>query len=165
MTARTAIAEAHWPADRPAVALLFREYQQYCAQLGYDLSFQGFESEVAGLPGKYAPPEGLLLIARRESAVAGCIAYRALQPELCEMKRLYVRPEFRGRQIGDLLCRELMEMARSRGYRRMRLDSGEGMRSARRLYEKLGFTTIAPYYANPYGDMVFLECALASLAR
>lgn len=118
------IAEAHWPSDFSAVAELFQEYQSYVAALGYDLSFQDFAAELAGLPGKYARPDGVLLIARYGAAAAGCIAYRRLEPRLCEMKRLYVRPSFRGRQIGELLCRELIRHARAQGYDAMRLDTG-----------------------------------------
>jgi putative acetyltransferase len=154
------IAEARWPSDGSAVIDLFRNYQTYAASLGYDLAFQGFEEEVKGLPGKYARPDGLLLIARYDTEVAGCIAYRRLEPGICEMKRLYVRPRFRGEQIGGSLCRELIREARLHEYRAMRLDTGESMRSARKLYQSLGFKPIAPYYDNPYGDMSYFELLL-----
>ncbi len=155
------IREARWPADRADVAALFREYGSYVASLGYDLAFQGFAAELAALPGKYAPPQGGLLIARRAGAALGCVAFRPLAPEICEMKRLYVRPEARGSRLGEILCRELMRRAHRAGYRAMRLDTAAPMRPARALYLSLGFKPIPPYYDNPYGDMAFFEAVLA----
>lgn len=154
------IVEARWPADRADVAALFREYGAYVASLGYDLAFQGFEAELAGLPGKYAPPEGLLLIARRAGAALGCVAYRPLSAAICEMKRLYVKPDARGSRLGETLCRVLMRRARAAGYGAMRLDTAQPMRRARELYLSLGFKPIAPYYDNPYPDMAFFEAML-----
>jgi putative acetyltransferase len=154
------IAEARWPADASAVAALLREYESYAAGLGYDLCFQGFAAELAGLPGQYAPPHGLMLLAWSGEEAAGCAAYRPLAEGICEMKRLYVRPPWRGRGLGERLCRELIDEARACGYRAMRLDTGEAMRSARKLYAALGFTPIPSYYETPYETLCF-ELSLA----
>ncbi|HZU90284.1 MAG TPA: GNAT family N-acetyltransferase [Stellaceae bacterium] len=149
------VAEARWPAETAAAAALFREYGHYAAALGYDLGFQGFAAELAGLPGPYARPRGLLLLAWSGAEAAGCAGYRPLAEGICEMKRLYVRPVFRGHGIGELLCRELIREARACGYRAMRLDTGAAMHSARRLYAALGFTPIPPYYETPYETLCF----------
>lgn len=158
------IAGARWPADVDAAAALLREYASYAAGLGYDLGFQGFAAELAGLPGQYARPHGLMLLAWAGEEAAGCVAYRPLAEAICEMKRLYVRPPWRGRGIGERLCRELIGEARACGYRAMRLDTGEAMRSARNLYAALGFTPIPSYYETPYETLCF-ELALAAAAR
>lgn len=155
-----AIAEARWPQDAAAVTALLREYENYASGLGIDLAFQGFEREVADLPGAYAPPRGRMLLARARAQAAGVAAFRPLAEGICEMKRLYVRPGFRGQGIGERLCREVIGRARAWGYRAMRLDTGEGMRSARRLYEALGFAPIPPYYHTPYPTLCF-ELSLA----
>ncbi|HJU18161.1 MAG TPA: GNAT family N-acetyltransferase [Stellaceae bacterium] len=154
------IAEARWPADASAMAALLREYASHAAALGYDLTFQGFAAELAGLPGPYVRPHGLLLIARSGAGAAGCAGYRPLAEGICEMKRLYVRPGFRRQGIGERLCRELIGRARECGYRAMRLDTGAAMQSARRLYAALGFAAIPPYYETPY-DTLCLELSLA----
>src|ERR1700755_2397218 len=130
------IAEARWPDDRASVEALFREY---VASLAEDISFQNVDDELAGLPGKYARPTGVVLIARDGDEAAGAIAYRMVEPGVCEMKRLYVRPAFRGRDLGRELANELIELARERGYRTMLLDTLASMASARALYRDLGF--------------------------
>lgn len=150
-----AIAEARWPADLSAVATLLREYEGYAAKLGIDLGFQGFAAELTNLPGAYARPRGVMLLARAGAEAAGMAAYRPLSAEICEMKRLYVRPAFRGQGLGALLCRELIQEARACGYKVLRLDTGAAMHSARRLYEALGFTAIPPYYQTPYETLCF----------
>ena len=149
------IAEAQWPADAAAATALLREYESTAAGLGIDLGFQGFAAELANLPGAYARPRGLMLLARRGAEVAGCAAYRPLSAEVCEMKRLYVRPAFRGRRLGELLCRALIREAGHCGYKIMRLDTGAAMHAARRLYSALGFTPIPPYYETPYETLCF----------
>lgn len=151
------IAPASWPADRALAATLLEEY---AASLGVDLGFQDFAAELAGLPGKYAPPAGLFLIARIGAAAVGCGAFRPLEPGICEMKRLYVRPDFRGYRIGRRLCGVLIEAARRQGYRAMRLDTLPTMQPARRLYAALGFAPVAPYYPNPIAGTAYLELSL-----
>jgi GNAT superfamily N-acetyltransferase len=137
---------------------LFREYE---AWLGLDLCFQGFEAELAALPGKYAPPEGRLLLAYADDKLAGCIAMRKLEDGVCEMKRLFVRDEFRGARIGVALIEELISDARGIGYEKMRLDTfPPKMGKAARLYKSHGFVQIPPYYENPHPGVLFMELNL-----
>jgi GNAT superfamily N-acetyltransferase len=135
------------------IRTMLREYE---AWLQVDLCFQGFEKELASLPGDYAPPRGRLLIA----SGAGCVALRPLDEETCEMKRLYVREEHRGSGLGRRLVEALIEEARAIGYRRMRLDTLPKMDSAQKLYASLGFREIAAYRANPVPGARFLELSL-----
>jgi len=128
----------------------------YAAWLEVDLCFQNFEEELAGLPGEYAAPGGRLLIAEG----AGCVALRRIDDEICEMKRLYVRPEHRGSGLGRRLVLAIIEQARVIGYRRMRLDTMPKMDSAQGLYASLGFRGIAPYRYNPEPGARFLELEL-----
>lgn len=143
------------PAD--AVRPLLREYAD---SLGFPLDFQDFERELAQLPGDYAPPRGLLLLARVNDEDAGCVALRPLGGDTCEMKRLYVRAEHRGAGLGRLLAEAVVAEARGLGYARMRLDTVPGMESAQSLYRRLGFTEIEPYTANPVDGARFLELVL-----
>ena len=126
-----------------------------------DLCFQGFERELAELPGAYAPPEGRLLIARVGGDVVGCVGLRPLEPGICEMKRLWVEPGFGGRGIGRALAESIVAAAREIGYERMRLDTlPERMPAAQHLYRSLGFREIPPYYDNPLPGVTMLELAL-----
>jgi len=137
---------------------LFREYETW---LGLDLCFQGFEEELQNLPGKYAMPEGSLLVAYVDHSPAGCIALRKLSDGVCEMKRLFVRGDFRGSGIGLLLVERVIEIARTARYRKMRLDTyPPKMGKAVKLYESHGFYPIPPYYQNPHGDVLFMELKL-----
>jgi GNAT superfamily N-acetyltransferase len=149
--------------DDGLVAIVKGLFQEYAESLGFDLEFQGFGKELAGLPGRYAPPAGRLLLATLEGDPAGCVALRPLERDVCEMKRLYVRPAFRGHGIGRILAWRIIEEAQSAGYRRMRLDTLPSMAAARRLYAELGFRPILPYYPNPVPDTVFLELDLGSV--
>jgi len=118
---------------------------EYGASLEIDLSYQSFEDEIASLPGSYAPPGGQLLLARVEGEPAGCVAVRRLDAEHCEMKRLYVRPAYRGTGVGRLLAEAAIRHARELGYLEMRLDTLATMKGAHALYASLGFQEIAPY--------------------
>jgi ribosomal protein S18 acetylase RimI-like enzyme len=153
------ITEARWPDDRAVVEELFRDY---VSSLAEDISFQNVDEELAGLPGKYARPGGVVLIARDGDEAAGAIAYRMVEPGVCEMKRLYVRPAFRGRGLGRELVNELIEDARDQGYRTMLLDTLASMSSARALYRDLGFVPVAPYYDNPLPGVMYMALELTS---
>jgi ribosomal protein S18 acetylase RimI-like enzyme len=146
--------EARFPDDGTAVRRLFREY---AAGLDIDLAFQGFEEELAGLPGAYAAPGGAVLVAERGDRPLGCVAFRPLDRSTCEMKRLYVHPDARGQGIGERLVAGVCERARDRGYRRMRLDTLSSMTSALRLYAAAGFRFIPAYIFNPIPDARYLE--------
>ena len=154
---RVRISEARWPDDRATVEALFREY---IASLDEDISFQNVDDELSGLPGKYARPGGVVLIAWDGGEAAGAIACRMVEPGVCEMKRLYVRPAFRGRDLGRELANELIEDARGRGYRTMLLDTLASMASARALYRDLGFVPVAPYYDNPLPGVMYMALEL-----
>jgi putative acetyltransferase len=143
--------------DLQAVRRLFTEY---AGSLGIDLSFQGFDSELEGLPGRYSPPEGALLIAERGGEPCGCIALRRIDGRTCEMKRLYVQPACRRFGIGRELVRRLLEQARAKGYSSMRLDTLPSMRSAIALYRSFSFHEIAPYVYNPVEGALFMEKTL-----
>lgn len=147
------------PEQLRSVRDLFREYAR---SLGVDLAFQGFEAELAGLPGKYGPPEGALLLAVDGCAACGCVALRPLSPGVCEMKRLYVRPEFRGRGLGSALTKRILQEGAGRGYAVMRLDTLSGLTDAIRLYERLGFRRTGAYYDNPLPAVSYWEIDLNS---
>ena len=147
------------PSQLPVIRQLFREY---AAGLAIDLGFQGFTQELDGLPGDYTPPAGRLLLGLEGDRPAGCVALRRLEPEVCEMKRLYVRPDFRGGGWGRRLAQRVVDEAKAAGYRRMRLDTLAGMDEAQGLYRAMGFEPIPPYRYNPVPGSVFLELDLAA---
>ena len=137
---------------------IFREYETW---LGLDLCFQGFEDELNGLPGKYEPPDGRLFLLYSDKMLAGCIALRKLDTDVCEMKRLFVRDGFRGEGIGNLLIEKLISDARDIGYSKMRLDTYPAkMGKAVSLYESHGFSVIESYYDNPHDGVLFMELEL-----
>jgi len=135
-------------------------FSEYADSLGFDLSFQDFDEELRTLPGDYARPKGCLLLAACRGQAAGCVALRPLEEKICEMKRLYVRPQFRGLGIGRALAEAVIRQARELGYSRMRLDTVPSMAAARALYASLGFEPMGPYRYNPIEGAVFMELKL-----
>ena len=135
-------------------------FVQYADTLGLDLEFQGFSGELATLPGGYAPPLGCILLAERSGNWVGCVALRPLGKKICEMKRLFVIPEYRGRDIGRTLTCAIIDRARQMGYEKMRLDTIESMKAAKRLYHSLNFQTIQAYYYNPLENPSYMELDL-----
>ncbi len=159
----TEIIRAQSPDDIDHARALFKEYE---AWLEVDLCFQNFAKELAELPGKYAPPEGRLLLAVENGKVAGCVALRRIGDGTCEIKRLFVRPEFRGKGLGRKLAEAIIAEAKLIGYERMRLDTlPPRMNDAIVLYRSLGFVEIEPYYDNPVPGAKFMELDLVSEAR
>ncbi|WP_158881849.1 GNAT family N-acetyltransferase [Rhodanobacter sp. L36] len=151
------IRRATFPRDLHLVKTLFREYAD---SLGIDLEFQEFSKELDVLPGKYAMPQGRLLLAWRGEDAAGCVALRPLDHGDCEMKRLYVRPTSRGEQLGRRLAEQVCREARDAGYQRICLDTLATMQSAQALYESLGFEDIDPYVFNPIPGTRYLALTL-----
>jgi putative acetyltransferase len=151
------VRDAVLPDEIPEVRDLFREYQE---AIGISLCFQGFEAELAGLPGAYAPPAGCLLLARDGSTPAGCVAVRPIEPGVCELKRLYVRADYQGQGLGRRLAVAAIEKSAA-GYRSMRLDTLSTMVQAQALYRSLGFIEIAPYNNHPVAGTVFMGLALS----
>ena len=154
----TQIIRAHSADNIEQARELFREYE---AWLEVDLCFQNFEKELAELPGKYAPPDGRLLLAVENGKVAGCVALRKLGEGACEIKRLFLRPQFRGKGLGRQLAEMIIAEAKQIGYERMRLDTlPPKMNDAIALYRSLGFKEIEPYYDNPVPGAKFMELDL-----
>jgi putative acetyltransferase len=150
--------QAESPAQIAQARELFREYEQ---SLGVDLCFQNFAQELAELPGHYAPPHGRLLLAEYEGQLAGCVALHQWEAGLCEMKRLYLRPTFRGKGVGRVLAETIIAEARRIGYQNMRLDTIEPiMKDAVKMYRKLGFREIEPYRPNPIAGAIYMELKL-----
>jgi putative acetyltransferase len=150
------------PAESPAQIAGTRElFLEYAQSLGFSLCFQNFDQELAGLPGDYAPPEGRLLLAYHEGQLAGCVALHRLEPRICEMKRLYLRPQFRGKSVGLALVESVIAQARAIGYSHMRLDTVEPiMKDAVAMYRRFGFREIAPYRPNPIAGALYMELEL-----
>jgi putative acetyltransferase len=147
-------------AGEPDLAEVRELLSEYAGSLGFPLDFQDFDRELAELPGAYTPPHGALLLARVDGVAAGCVAMRPLEPGICELKRLFVRPAHRGLGLGRLLATTMLGEARRVGYRRIRLDTTPGMEAAQALYVQLGFSEIAPYTTNPVAGTRFLELDL-----
>lgn len=160
MTAeKITIAPARGPGEVAEVRRLFVEYAE---SLNFDLCFQGFDQEIDSLAAIYAPPRGEMLLARVGDLVAGGVAVRPLEDDICEMKRLFVRPGFRNLKLGRRLAEAIVAVARGAGYAAMRLDTVETMTEARALYESMGFVPIAPYYHNPVPGVVYYELDLTA---
>lgn len=160
-THTTSIAPPEFPFNLADVRSLF---QEYATQLNVDLCFQNFEAELAGLPGEYTEPRGALLMASVDGIPAGCCAIRPLDTadyaNACEMKRLFVRPEFRRLGLGRQLTEQTMDLARMAGYDCLLLDTLNDMESARALYQELGFEEIPPYYFSPIEGAHYLKVQL-----
>ena len=136
-------------------------FLEYGHSLSFSLCFQSFDIELAELPGQYAPPDGRLLLAEYDGDLAGCVALHKLEIDICEMKRLYVRPKFRGKGAGRALADAIIQAARNIGYRRIRLDTVEPvMKDAVAMYRRFGFQEIAPYCANPIEGALYMELIL-----
>ncbi|MCP4606582.1 MAG: GNAT family N-acetyltransferase [Proteobacteria bacterium] len=151
------IIQVHTQEHIDEVRALFREYERF---LDTDLCFQSFEEELSNLPGEYASPDGVLLLGLQEKKAAGCGALRKLGKEVCEMKRLFVRQEFRGLGLGKMLAKKLIEEAVRLGYATIRLDTLERLKAAIAIYELLGFEQTEPYYRNPLPSVVYWKLDL-----
>jgi putative acetyltransferase len=148
------LADASAPPLLDVARALFREYQ---AAIQVDLCFQGFERELASLPGAYAPPAGRILVALVDGEPAGCGALRPIAPGIGELKRMWVRPAFRGRKLGRAIAEALLQAADAQGYRAVRLDTLASMKEAQALYASMGFREIPPYYENPLAGVIYME--------
>jgi len=162
MSTKIRIIRAQSPDQVDEVRRLFREYERF---LGVDLCFQSFEEELAGLPGQYGPPDGVLLMAMDGRQVAGCVALRKLEDGVCEMKRLYLSPQYRRRGLGRRLAERIVSEATALGYSVMRLDTLDKLKAAMGLYEAMGFRRREPYYGNPLPGVVYWELDLAKQRR
>jgi putative acetyltransferase len=155
---RLTMTQVESPAQIEQARELFLEYAK---SLGFSLCFQSFDQELAALPGDYAAPDGRLLLAEYRGQLAGCVALHRLEPGICEMKRLYLRPQFRGKGLGRALAESVIAEARVIGCRKMRLDTVEPvMPNAVAMYRRLGFKEIEPYRANPNAGVLYMELVL-----
>ncbi len=154
----TIICSVTTPDEIETLRILFLEYE---SSLGIDLSFQQFDKEVSTLPGEYAPPGGCLFLAYKDEEPAGCAAIQKIADDICELKRMYVRPSYRGLGLGKQLARAAIKAACNIGYHRMRLDTLPDMTEAITLYRSLGFVTISPYRFNPIPGTLFMELVLS----
>ena len=152
------------PAESPEQIAHARQlFLEYGGSLGFSLCFQSFDQELAGLPGDYAPPDGRLLLAEYAGQLAGCVALHKLEPGICEMKRLYLRPAFRGKGLGRVLTEQVLGEARAIGYQRLRLDTVEPvMKDAVAMYRRMGFQEITPYRINPMEGTLYMEIDLST---
>ena len=157
MSAAFTIGPAHAAMDLDDVRSLFREYGRVP---GVDVCVQGFDAEIAALPGVYAEPRGTLLLARTGAAAVGCVAIKPVGEGVAEMKRLFVRPDGRGKKIGEALTAAAIEAARRRGYARLRLDTLPTMTEARAIYSRLGFREVEPWAQLPIAGAAYLEVRL-----
>jgi putative acetyltransferase len=158
LAVKISFAQAVSPLQIAEARELFLEYEK---SLGFSLCFQNFDKELAGLPGDYAPPGGRLLLAEYEGRTAGCVALHKLSQDICEMKRLYLRPAFRGKGLGGALADRIIAEARTIGYKCMRLDTvGPVMKDAVAMYRKIGFVEIEPYCDNPMPGTLYMELTL-----
>jgi putative acetyltransferase len=153
----TEIQTAILPNEIPVIKGLFQEYAD---SLNFELDFQDFREELETLPGKYAPPLGSILVAKENGETVGCVAVRPLGEEICEMKRLYVKPAHRGKRLGRELALAIVEEAKRLGYRAMRLDTVVAMKEASALYRALGFQPIDAYCYNPLPGAMYFELKL-----
>ena len=153
-TAVAAVIRTARPDEMDILRQLFREYE---AWLQVDLCFQGFEQELASLPGAYAPPQGGIWLGEQDGEIAGCVALRPLDQGRCEIKRLWVRETYRGQSLGRRLAETALREGKAKGYDRACLDTLGQMKEARQLYKSLGFHEIPAYYDNPLVDVLYLE--------
>ena len=154
------ITQAHTSEDILTAKALFQEYSE---SLGFDLDFQNFDEELANFPGQYSPPTGGLYLARYHDQPIGCVGLRKFEKSVCEIKRLYVKPEFREKKAGRNLAKAAIKAAKTIGYEYIRLDTLPSMESANKLYRSLGFEPIEPYRYNPIDGAVYMELNLKGL--
>ena len=158
------IAQLHSPVSVPDIEGVRTLFIEYAASLNVDLCFQNFSAELDSLPGEYGPPRGALVFATVNGELAGCCAMRPLDgvdySNACEMKRLYVRPAFRGLRLGRQLAESILDLSRQAGYDCILLDTLDDMESARALYQELGFEEVPPYYFNPIAGAHYLKARL-----
>ncbi|MFN8355601.1 MAG: GNAT family N-acetyltransferase [Spirosomataceae bacterium] len=153
----------HYVTSEAELADVKAIFLEYIASLGFDIStFQNTDKEFADLLSLYGPPKGCMLVYQQESALAGCVALKEIAPRICEMKRLYVRPAYRGQGIAHQLVAELLTFARQSGYKCMKLDTLSTMTDAIRLYESFGFVPCEPYVYNPMANALYFELTLSS---
>ena len=149
--------------DKEHLAVIRELFLEYAESLGFSLCFQDFDKELAALPGEYAPPNGCLILAVADSKPCGCVALHKLEESICEMKRLYIKPKYRGKGFGKLLVNAVIDEAKKIGYTKMRLDTVPQMKEAINLYRQIGFKEIEPYRENPIDGALYMEMDLLSI--